>query len=90
MQMIFIKKVVDIMQVYWYTILEGFIITFERRSQMSKELYYQVVATSRNIGFVLVSFLTQREAYQFCKSNNWEWADENCFVWDLDIEEVEG
>lgn len=35
------------------------------------------------------SFATEEEAESFCKENDWEWIDENGFMWDMDYEEVD-
>lgn len=31
--------------------------------------------------------LTEVEAIEICEENNWEWCDENCFVWSMDYME---
>lgn len=31
---------------------------------------------------------TEQEALDFCESYNYEWADENCFVWNMDYREI--
>ena len=31
--------------------------------------------------------LTEREAIDYCEMHNWEYCDENCFVWSLDYVE---
>ena len=36
----------------------------------------------------LICFETEEEAKSFCEENNWEWVDENEFVWDMDYREV--
>ena len=35
----------------------------------------------------LASFYTELEAASFCNDYNWEYKDENGFVWDMDYEE---
>lgn len=31
---------------------------------------------------------TEQEALDFCESYNYEWADENCFVWHMDYRKL--
>ena len=35
----------------------------------------------------LAGFYTELEAELFCNDHNWEYKDENGFVWDMDYEE---
>lgn len=35
-----------------------------------------------------MSELTFKEANEICEAMNWEFVDENCFVWDLSIEDM--
>ena len=37
---------------------------------------------------IYMSELTFKEANEICESMNWEFVDENCFVWDLSIEDM--
>jgi hypothetical protein len=36
----------------------------------------------------VTEFDTEEEAVEFCDSMDWEYVDENRFVWDLDYREV--
>lgn len=38
---------------------------------------------------LLFDGLTFEEANELCEQYNWELVDENCFVWDLSIEETD-
>ena len=38
----------------------------------------------------IADFDTKQEAVDFCDYYGWEVVDENCFVWDLTIEETAG
>ena len=34
----------------------------------------------------ITEFAAESDAYNFCKEVNWEYTDENMFVWDMDYE----
>ena len=51
--------------------------------------YWQVyIVSAGGVKYEHMSFETEKEAVEYCNDCHWEWADENCFVWDLEIEEV--
>ena len=49
-------------------------------------IMYNVYMCAMSACYVLLSFDNYDDAYQFYVDNNWEWMDENDFVWTLDID----
>lgn len=45
------------------------------------------IVSAGGVRYDLICGLTEQEAIDFCEENNWEYMDENCFVWDLDYVE---
>ena len=48
---------------------------------------YRVVLVSCRVRRTVISGVTEEEAIRFCDDNNWEYAPDGGFVWDLEIEE---
>ncbi len=57
-------------------------------NQTDKE-YPVYLESGGGIRKLFATFGTEREAADFCASHDWEWTDENQFVWNMDYEEVE-
>lgn len=54
---------------------------------MKKEYHVYIESgggTKRHLG----TFQTEQEAFDFCENNNWQWMDENAFVWNMGYEEI--
>ena len=47
-----------------------------------KEITIYMVASPVKYPFMTVE--NEKQALEFCEDNNWEWMDENGFVWDLE------
>lgn len=50
---------------------------------------FVVFANSQKMNFGIADFPTYEEAENFCDDLNWVYVDQNDFVWDLDILEIE-
>ena len=48
---------------------------------------YKIVMKASRVKKDFLSGLSWDAAQNFCDSYNWEWTDENEFVWELEIEE---
>ena len=46
------------------------------------------IKSAGNVKRYFTEFKTEAEAKDFCIENNWEYKDENDFVWGLDYEET--
>lgn len=49
---------------------------------------FKIVRRAMSVRYDFITDLTEEEAVEICNHYNWEWADENTFVWDLEIEEM--
>ena len=48
---------------------------------------YKIVMKASRVRKDFLGSLSWGEAQNLCESYNWEWMDENGFVWELEIEE---
>lgn len=48
---------------------------------------FTIYLCSRSVKHEFAWFKTEKEAVEFCEMYNWEYTDENTFVWDMEIEE---
>ena len=53
-----------------------------------KTKYFAVYRCAHNVKKRIFVTGSEEQAKQFCEDNNWEWRDENEFVWDLDYREI--
>jgi hypothetical protein len=60
----------------------------ERKGMMMGKTKYNVYMESQGVRYLLASFEDSTEAVEFCEAHNWSLTDENGFVWDLDIAEI--
>jgi hypothetical protein len=49
-------------------------------------VWYRIVAKSNHAKFTFASGLNGDDAEALCNSFEWEWQDDNGFLWELDIE----
>ena len=47
---------------------------------------YQIIMVARSVKRPFLGGLSWQEASRMCDRYNWEWMDENGFVWDLEID----
>lgn len=47
----------------------------------------EVYMVAGSVRYVFATFNSEMEAVEFCDHNDWEWYDENCFRWSLEIED---
>ena len=52
---------------------------------MKYNVYIQSGGDAR---YLIATFEDSAEAVEFCEAHNWSLTDENGFVWDLDIAEI--
>lgn len=52
-----------------------------------KEPTFKIVISTYRVKYTIAEGLTYPQARQFAEDYNWEFVDENDFIWDLDIEE---
>lgn len=57
--------------------------------QEEGKIEYVVYIKAGDVKHETARFSTMEEAEKFCEASNWEYRDENEFVWDMDIEEHE-
>lgn len=50
-------------------------------------LYAITMSSGGGTTYNYMSGLSWKDANEICDNMNWEFCDENCFVWSLDIEE---
>ena len=60
---------------------------FYKSQQKAEEKWHQVYLESCGVTRLFSSFATKEEALDFCEYNDWKWADENAFVWNLQYDE---
>lgn len=60
---------------------------YEYASYFEDRGYTVYIVSGGGVKYSLIWFETEEEAEEFCDQNNWEWMDENGFVWYLEIEE---
>ena len=57
---------------------------------IKNSIKYTVIArTPYHTQFPIITFDTEREAYNYCDKEGWTFMDENEFVWTLDVIEEE-
>ena len=58
------------------------------KEYMDETKYFAVYRYAHNVRERMFVTENKEQARQFCEDNNWEWRDENDFVWELDYTEV--
>lgn len=53
-------------------------------------MFFKIVMVSRSVKHDFMGGLSFAEAQELCEFYNWEYMDENGFVWDLEIEDDVG
>lgn len=51
---------------------------------------FKVIIRCHMVKHDLMSGLSFKEAQEMCEQYDWTWIDENCFAWDMEIEDDEG